>query len=136
MIEELYNFFAACPVLAGAEMNVDYLDSEQGSYTIEALPCEPVLRRYHTGGERRQYCFQIALRQNYRGTPSENLRNEKICELIADWAEECSEKNLLPKLSDGKISQSLTVTTGGYMFDESSGHARYQIGFRLIYTKM
>lgn len=135
MIKELYEYFAACPLLSGGEMNVDYLGSEGGSYTIETLPCEPVLQRYHTGGERRQYCFQIALRQNYRGSPAENMQNEQLCEQLAEWVEECVQNNVLPELSDGKTAQDLAVTTGGYMFDESSGHARYQIGFRLIYTK-
>ena len=39
-------------------------------------------------------------------------------------------------LNPGKTAQDMSVTTGGYMYDESSGYARYQIGFRLIYTKI
>ncbi len=136
MIKELYEFFAKCPLLSNGEINVDYLGSENGSYTIETLPCEPVLKKYLTGGERCQYSFQIALRQNYRGSPAENMQNEELCERLADWVEECAEKGVLPELSDGKTAQDLSVTTGGYMYDESSGYARYQIGFRLVYTKI
>lgn len=133
MIQELYDYFAECPLLTG-EMNVDYLAGESGSYTIEAIPCEPVLRKYHTGGERRQYRFRLAMRRSYRGSPSENLLNQKLCEQLADWVEDNVQKGVLPELSDGKRAQDLAVTTGGYMHDESSGHARYQIEFRLIYT--
>lgn len=136
MIKELHEFFEKCPLLSGGEMNVDYLGSESGSYTIEPVPCEPVLKKYHTGGERRQYTFRIALRQNYRGSPAENMQNEELCEKLADWVEECAEKGVLPELSDGKTAQEISVITGGYMNDESSGYARYQIGFRLVYTKI
>ncbi len=136
MIKELHEFFKDCPLLDGSQINVDYLESHSGGFTIETVPCEPVLRRYYTGGSLRQYCFLIALRRTYSGSVAENLKNEQLCEELAAWVEKCSNEGKLPKLSDGLTAQELEVTSGGYMYDEATNHARYQIGFRLIYTKI
>lgn len=136
MIQELHKFFADCPLLGGSEVHVDYLGEQEGSFTIETVPCEPVIKRYYTGGSLRQYCFVIALRCEYGGSPGENMRNEQLCEELAEWAEVCSESANLPVLPAGQTAQQLCVTSGGYMFDESTNHARYQIGMKLIYTQM
>lgn len=136
MIKELHEFFTRCPLLEGAELDVDYLGADGGSFTIETVPCEPVIKRYYTGGSLRQYCFLLALRRPYSMSPAENIENEMLCEKLAAWAEECGENAALPELGGGKTAQRLEVTSGGYMFDEAANHARYQIGFRLTYTQM
>lgn len=136
MIKELHEFFECCPLLEGAELDVDYLGADGGSFTIETVPCEPVIRRYYTGGSLRQYCFLLALRRPYCMSPAENIENEQLCEALAAWAEECSDRAELPALGKGRTAQSLAVTSGGYMFDEAANHARYQIGFRLTYTQL
>ncbi|MEE0944878.1 MAG: chloramphenicol resistance protein [Clostridia bacterium] len=136
MIKELHEFFKTCPLLDASKINIDYLGSKSGGFTIEALPCEPVMRRYYTGGSLRQYCFVLALRRPYTGSVAENLKNEQLCEQLAEWVEECSQSGNLPKLPKGESAQELAVTSGGYLFDEATNHARYQIGFRLIYTKI
>lgn len=136
MIKELHEFFSKCPLLGGAQLDVDHLSQNCESFTIEAIPCEPVIKRYYTGGSLRQYCFVIAIRRPYSMTPGGNIKNEQLCEELADWAEDCSAKAELPKLPDGLTSQRLEVTSGGYMFDETHNNARYQIGLRLTYTQM
>lgn len=136
MIKELYEFFKTCPLLDGSLINIDYLGSKSGGFTIETLPCELIIKRYYTGGCLRQYCFVLALRRPYTGSVAENLKNEQLCEELAEWVEECSQSGNLPKLPQGEAAQGLEVTSGGYLFDETTNHARYQIGFRLIYTKI
>lgn len=131
MIQELRQYFAQCPLLSGTDVNVDYLGEDEGSFTIEALPTEPVVKRYYTGGSLRQYCFAISLRKNYGATPSENMENETLCESLAEWVENAQ----LPILSGNKTAQSITVTSGGYLFDESVNYAGYRISFRLLYTQ-
>ncbi len=136
MIKELQEFFAKCPYLKEEKQNIDFLGKSEGCFSIQAVPTEPVIKRYQTGGSLRQYCFLLALRQRFGGTATENLKNEQLCENIADWVEECSGNGNLPKLENGGVAQNISVTSGGYMFDESTNHARYQIGLRLIYTKI
>lgn len=136
MIKELHEYFKTCPLLDASEINIDYLGSKNGGFTIEAMPCEPVVRRYYTGGTLRQYCFVLALRRSYTGSVAENLRNEQLCEELAEWVEECNADGNLPELSSGASAQELTITSSGYLFDEATNQARYQIGFRLIYTKI
>ena len=136
MIKELQNYFADCPVLGSAAVNIDYLASRDGSVTIKTLECEPIIKRYRTGGSLRQYCFQIAIRCPYRGSPAESLKNEQLCEELAEWVEEQNDAENLPVLADGITAQRLEVTSGGYIIYEETNHARYQIGFRLVYTKI
>ncbi|MDO4618453.1 MAG: chloramphenicol resistance protein [Clostridia bacterium] len=136
MIKELQEFFEACPYLKKDKQNIDFLGRSEGCYTIETVPCEPILKRYKTGGSLRQYCFLIGLRQRFDGSVGENLKNEQLCEEIADWVEECSNAGKLPRLEKGRVAQKISVTSSGYMFDESVNHARYQIGLRLVYTKI
>lgn len=136
MIQELHDFFKTCPLLDSKLINVDYLGSQNGGFTIETMPCEPVIRRYYTGGTLRQYCFVLALMRPYTGSVAENLKNEQLCEELADWVEQCNQNGNLPKLTKGETAQELAVTSGGYLFDEATNQARYQIGFRLTYTKI
>lgn len=136
MIKELQEFFAECPLLGESEINVDFLGSRGDSFTIETVPCEPVIKRYYTGGSLRQYCFQIALRRTYGGSPAENMKNEQLLEEIAEWVEQQSSDAALPLLTDGRCAQRIEVISGGYMFDETTNHARYQIGLRLVYTQI
>ena len=136
MIEQLQKFFAGCPYLAGREIDVDYLAHGKGSFTIEAVPCEPVIRRYLTGGALRQYCFAIVLRESFGMSPGENMKNEQLCENIADWVELQSADGALPELSGGRTAQSIDVTGGGYMFGQSENHARYRICLRMVYTQL
>ena len=136
MIEEIKDFFAKCPYLKEEKQNIDFLGTTEGSFSIETVPAEPVIKRYTTGGSLRQYCFLISLRQRFGGTVPENLKNEQLCENLADWVEDCSLKGNLPRLKDGLVAQNISVTKSGYMSDESTNHARYEIGFKLIYTKI
>ena len=136
MIEEIQSFISKCPIMDGNVPEIDYLGSDSDSIAVEVIPCEPVLKRYYTGGSLRQYCFNLALRRCYAMTPGENLKNEQLCEELADWAEECSQNAQLPTLATGQTAQRLEVISGGYMQGEQQNFARYKIGFRLIYTQI
>ncbi len=136
MIEELKNYFSACPVLDGREVNINFLAEKSGSVSIEPAKCTPIIKSYKTGGSLRQYCFALVIRCPKRGSEAEALGNEQLCEALADWAEENSENGNLPKLAMPLASQRLEVSSGGYLEDGGSNHAKYQIVFRLIYTKI
>ena len=136
MILELMKYFSACPLLNAEKADVDLLGQAGGSFTIEAVPCEPVIKRYYTGGALKQYCFVLALRQAYGFSPADNMENEQVLEGITDWVETNNQKAVLPELGAGLTAQDLSVISAGYMFDENSNHARYQIGLRLTYTDL
>lgn len=135
MIEELQKFFARCPYLAEREIDIDYLDAGRGSFGIEAVPCEPILKRYLTGGSLRQYCFAVVLRESFGMSPGENMKNEQLCENIADWVEKQSISGEMPVLGGGRTVQDIGVTSGGYMFDQVENHAKYRICLRMTYTQ-
>ena len=54
IIESIRTFFLTCPFLHDGRVNVDYLGEEM-SYSIDPLPCDPVIQKYVDGGKKKQY---------------------------------------------------------------------------------
>ena len=48
IIESIRTFFLTCPFLHDGRGNVDYLGEEM-SYSIDPLPCDPVVQKYVVG---------------------------------------------------------------------------------------
>lgn len=58
IIESIRTFFLTCPFLHDGRVNVDYLGEEM-SYSIDPLPCDPVIQKYVDGGKKKQYQFAV-----------------------------------------------------------------------------
>ena len=104
-------------------------------YTIEVLPCDPVVKRYLGGSTVRQYLFAFGSREFYSQERLQNIQNCAVYERLADWVETKSMSGVLPELPDGMEAQQLEVVSSGYLFDGSMTNARYQIQLRLLYFK-
>lgn len=114
---------------------VDYLGEKPVEYTIEVLPCDPVVKRYLGGSTVRQYLFAFGSREFYSQERLQNIQNSAFYERLADWVETKSMSGVLPELPDGMEAQQLEVVSSGYLFDGSMTNARYQIQLRLLYFK-
>ena len=53
------------PGLSGGVMHVDWLPESARYYSIESVPCEPVLKQYMDGSSRRQFQFNLASSMYY-----------------------------------------------------------------------
>lgn len=135
IIDALEKYFIGCELLKDGALRVDYLGEKPVEYTIEVLPCDPVVKRYLGGSTVRQYLFAFGSREFYSQERLQNIQNSAFYELLADWVETRSMSGVLPELPDGMEAQQLEVVSSGYLFDGSMTNARYQIQLRLLYFK-
>lgn len=135
IIDALEKYFIGCELLKDGALRVDYLWEKPVEYTIEVLPCDPVVKRYLGGSTVRQYLFAFGSREFYSQERLQNIQNSAFYERLADWVETRSMSGILPELPDGMEAQQLEVVSSGYLFDGSMTNARYQIQLRLLYFK-
>lgn len=135
IIDALEKYFIGCELLKDGALRVDYLGEKPVEYTIEVLPCDPVVKRYLGGSTVRQYLFAFGSREFYSQERLQNIQNSAFYERLADWVETRSLSGILPELPDGMEARQLEVVSSGYLFDGSMTNARYQIQLRLLYFK-
>ena len=57
-MELIKEFIETCPLLSGGKINVDYLEDDIDSYSIDQTPVNPEINRFVDGGGRKiSYCF-------------------------------------------------------------------------------
>lgn len=136
IIKSLFKWFADSEVLMpDNELNVDYLDAEPENYCIEAVPCNPIIKAYVDGSAKCQYLFIFAGREHYSSDEALNMANLEFFERLEEWISEQNANDRLPDLPDGCTAQSMRVLSSGYVIDNDTKTARYQIQCQLIYTK-
>ena len=135
IIDALEKYFIGCELLKDGALRVDYLGEKPVEYTIEVLPCDPVVKRYLGGSPVRQSFFAFGSGDFSSHERLQNIQNSAFYELLADWVETRSMSGILPELPDGMEAQQLEVVSSGYLFDGSMTNARYQIQLRLLYFK-
>lgn len=135
IIKALRDYISQCPYLYefNKGINVDYLDNDSTTYSIEEVPCEPIIKRYINGDTKRQYDFIFASRESYGADVFQNIENSGFYEDFSSWIEEESSKGNLPSLEGNRESLEIRVSTTGYAFQTDDNSARYQIQLKLIY---
>lgn len=135
IIDSLREYIKTCPYLDefSKGINVDYLAEDSTTYSIEEVPCEPIIKRYINGDTKRQYDFIFCSREVYGADVLQNIENCGFYEDFANWIECQSNIGILPELSGNKESSEIKVTTTGYTFQTDVDKARYQIQLKLIY---
>lgn len=136
VIEAIQEFLSTCPLLEGGYININRLEMEDLSYTIDEVAAEPVLKRYSDGGALCQTLFLFASSESFSRDAVENLKTCGFYEAFSRWLEEQSDKGSLPKLDNG-TAQRIEAITNGYSFEtnEEQSIQRYQIQCRLTYLK-
>lgn len=115
-------------------VNVNYLDSVVNSFSIEEIPCEPILKKYVGGTAKRQFQFAFCSRELYSNEQSQNITNSSFYE---DFANEIETKNNTDDLPiiDGIESSSLEVTSSAYTVSTEADTSMYQINLNFKYRK-
>lgn len=135
IIESLAGYFLTCPLLGEGYFHVDFLGPDPVEYTLEVLPCDPIVKRYVNGDTLRRYLFAFGSREYYSADRVQNIGNIAFYEELSDWVEERSRAGDLPGLPDALCPEEMRTVSSGYLFDESMESARYQIQLELIYYK-
>ena len=68
-------------------VNVNYLEDNPDTYSIEETPCEPILKKYVDGSSKRQYQFVFSSREPYGADVLQNIDNSGFYERFADEVE-------------------------------------------------
>ena len=115
-------------------LDVDFLDENIDTYSIDTIPCEEIMKRYKDGGTIRQFQFAVSSRRAYEQNIKNNLSNLQFFEDLTDWVENKARLRQLPTMDKGRTAQKIVVTSTAYPFIVSEdGKARYQIQLRLEY---
>lgn len=116
-------------------VNVNYLEPNADTYSIEEVPIEPIVKKYVNGDSIRQYAFIFTSREHYGVDVLQNIDNSGFYEKLADEIEENNSKNILPLLDNGLEPLEIKVTSTGYAFAVTEDTAQFQIQLRLKYFK-
>ncbi len=135
LMEGIRNFVQEYPPLAKEQLRVDFLTPETASYSIDAVPCQEVLRRYLDGGTQKQYLFVLASRTYFGPHIRQQLDNLGFFEGFSAWLSQRQRKRDLPKLGEGRCASKMEVISSGYAFLPGEDSARYQIQCRLLYDE-
>lgn len=131
IIDSLRNYFKGCPYLdEDKRVNVNYIGVEM-SYSVDPLPCTPILKRYTDAGTQKQFQFQFSSKENYDEDARVNIENSGFYEKFASWLE----SGTMNSLDDGKKPIRFEVLNSGYLYDVDGHNARYAIECRLIYEE-
>lgn len=139
IINNLRDYIKKCPYLDtfnnAVRVNVNFLEPNVDTYSIEEIPIEPILKKYVNGDSIRQYAFIFTSREPYGIDVFQNIDNSGFYEKFAEWIEESNDNGIFPIL-EGKLEPlKIEVTSTGYAFSVSEDTAQYQIQLKLKYLK-
>ena len=134
IIDSIRSFILTCPFLDNYRVNVDHL-SEDMSYSVDPLPCDPVLQKYVDGGKKKQFQFAFTSREEYDQDARINIENSGFYQSFEEWLETQDMAGVLPELGENKIPIKVETLNSGYLYDVDEEKARYRIECRLIYRQ-
>ena len=115
-------------------LDVDFLDSEAETYSVDTIPCPEVVKRYRDGSCVKQFQFAVSSRCFYDQNISQNLANLQFFADLTEWVEDKARKRELPDMDGNRYAQRIEVLSNAYPFVVSEdGKARYQIQLKLEY---
>lgn len=139
IIKSLRDYIRTCPHLDtfnnAIKVNVNYLEPNIDTYSIEEVPIDPILKRYINGDSIRQYAFIFTSREPYGIDVLQNIDNSGFYEKFADWIETQNNNEIFPLLDNGLEALEIKVTSTGYAFAVTEDTAQFQIQLRLKYFK-
>lgn len=136
VIGYIRDIIKSCPLLEeGKRVNVDYI-GESMSYSLDAIPCDPVVNKYVDGGTKKQFQFAFTSKEEYDEDSRVNIENSSFFEKFEEWLGKLGNwKNPFPDMENGKIPIRFEVMNKGYLYDVEEVYARYRIECRLIYEQ-
>lgn len=134
LIDSIRAYIITCPFLNDGRVNVDYIGTEMG-YSIDPLPCNPIVQRYTDGGAKKQFQFAFTSQEEYDKDARINIENSGFFQTLEEWFEEQSFCENLPDLGEGKNPVRIETMNSGYLYDVNEIYGKYRIECRLIYIQ-
>jgi hypothetical protein len=105
------------------------------AYSLDPLPCDPIIQRYVDGGARKQYQFAFMSKDEYDEDVRINIENSGFYEAFEDLLEELNNYGKLPDLGLKKSALFFETLNKGYLYDIDGNKAKYRIECRLVYSQ-
>lgn len=136
IIEAIREYISNLDCMATFEnaINVNYLSGENDSFSIEEVPCNPIIKKYLDSSTLRQYQFVFCSREPYGAEVLQQIENSTFYEDFANEIEEKNNNDILPTL-DNMEAMSLEITSNAYTVSVTEDTAMYQINLNLKYYK-
>lgn len=124
------------PGLSGGVMHVDWLPESARYYSIESVPCEPVLKQYMDGSSRRQFQFNLASSMYFGPDVDSQAENMEWFEAFDSWIQAQNYTRQFPDLGEGRVCKSIEILSSAYpVAVDDSGIARYQLQMGITYLQ-
>lgn len=139
IINSLRDYIRTCTHLDtfnnAIKVNVNYLEPNADTYSIEEVPIEPIVKKYVNGDSIRQYAFIFTSREPYGIDVLQNIDNSGFYEKFAEWIEVQNDNEVFPTLESNLEPLEIKVTSTGYAFAVTEDTAQFQIQLKLKYFK-
>ena len=133
-MEKIKEFIETCPLLKDGKINVDYLDDEVYSYSIDKTPVQPQVKKFVDGmGGKYQIAFDFTVQLPLSPARIDNLTNSQFGEDFVDWIETQNNIENLPDI-DGAFS--IECTSPNYVLQKTETQVIYIIQMNFTYYKL
>lgn len=133
-MEKIKEYIETCPLLEGDKINVDYLDDEVYSYSIDKTPSNPVLKKFNDGrGGKKQITFDFTVTAPISSRVVTNLANSKFGEDFMEWIEAQQRLRNLPQING---AFSIECTSPSYILQKTETTAIYIIQINFTYYEL
>ena len=127
-------YIESCPLLEGDKINVDYLDDEVYSYSIDRTPVQPEVKKFTDGfGGKYQIAFDFTVTAPISSRVVTNLANSKFGEDFMEWIKT---QNMLRNLPDIEGAFSIECTSPSYILQKTETTAIYIIQINFTYYEL
>ena len=137
IIESIRNYIGSldCMATYNNAINVNFLDGETDSFSLEEIPCDPIVKKYLDGSTKRQFQFAFCSREPYGQEIIQNIDNSGFYEEFANEIESKNNQGILP-ISDSNIEPiGIEITSSAYVVATEEDTAMYQINLNFKYLK-
>ncbi|CAI3674690.1 Chloramphenicol resistance protein [Clostridium neonatale] len=136
IIEAIRDYISKLDCMSTFEnaINVNYLAGEYDNFSIEEIPCNPIIKRYLDGTAIRQFQFVFCSREPYSAKVLLNIENSTFYEDFADEIESKNNEGILPLLENGEALK-IEVISSAYTVNTEEDTSMYQINLNFKYIK-
>ena len=133
VIEAIRDYISNCPALETFNVNINYLEDDFDSYSIEETPCDPIVKKYIDGSLKKQCQFVFTSKEPYSADVIGNISNSNFYEEFSNWIETNNKEGIFPSLEEGLEPTQIKVISSPYIITADEDKAVYQISLQLNY---
>lgn len=133
VIKVVREYLYTCPYLSQKNINIDYLGNEANEYSVDKIPCEPVVKQYVDGSSIQQYQFAITSIESYSNDYSINQKNIEFYEMFEKWIQTQNTIGNYPNLQEEVYA--IEVIENSNQITRETNTAKYQVKLRILYRR-